>query len=308
MNKKSLVSIITIFLNAEKFLKEAIASVFTQTYDNWQLVLVDDGSTDGSTTIAQWYAEQYPEKVVYLEHDNHQNRGKSISRNLGISNAKGEYVALLDADDVFLPQKLERQVEILNSMPEAAMVYGPTQYWYSWTGNPRDFKRDFVGKLGVQPNTLFNPPKLLTLFLKKKGVVPCICGLLVRRKLIIDIGGFEETIQHMYEDQVLLAKICLKASVFVDSSCWDRYRQHPNSSSYMAIKTGEYHPLKPNLARLTYLKWLTKYVSEQEIKDAEVWKALQRTLFPYRYPTLYSLLSAIQHPMRHIKVSRLFPF
>jgi glycosyltransferase involved in cell wall biosynthesis len=52
-----------IFLNAEKFISEAIASVLTQTYDNWELLLVDDGSTDNSTAIAQKYAEQYPEKV-----------------------------------------------------------------------------------------------------------------------------------------------------------------------------------------------------------------------------------------------------
>ena len=107
MKNKPLVSCITIFFNAEKFFEEAIESVFVQTYKNWELLLVDDGSTDGSTTIARNYAEHYPEKVCYLEHEGHQNRGMSASRNLGIRHAKGDYVALLDADDIWLPQKLE---------------------------------------------------------------------------------------------------------------------------------------------------------------------------------------------------------
>ena len=58
----------------------------------------------------------------------------SASRNLGVRHAKGRYIAFLDADDVWLPWKLEHQVGLLNSHPEAGMVYGPAQWWYSWNG------------------------------------------------------------------------------------------------------------------------------------------------------------------------------
>src|SRR5919198_1004258 len=109
INDGPLVSAIIIFLNAERFIQEAIESVFAQTYDAWELLLVDDGSTDGSTAIARRYAEQHPGKVRYLEHNGHQNRGKSASRNLAIRNCTGEYIAFLDADDVWLPRKLEQQ-------------------------------------------------------------------------------------------------------------------------------------------------------------------------------------------------------
>ena len=86
---KPLVSIIIIFLNSENFIQDAIESVFAQTYDNWELLLVDDGSTDDSTDIALQCAKKHAEKVRYLEHDDHQNRGMSASRNLGICEAKG---------------------------------------------------------------------------------------------------------------------------------------------------------------------------------------------------------------------------
>ncbi len=84
MTSKPLISCIIIFFNAgDKFFIEAIQSVFAQTYENWELLLVDDGSTDGSTDIAISYTQKYPEKVFYLEHEGHQNRGMSATRNLG---------------------------------------------------------------------------------------------------------------------------------------------------------------------------------------------------------------------------------
>jgi glycosyltransferase involved in cell wall biosynthesis len=132
MYEKPQVSVIVIFLNEEQFLEEAIASVFAQSYARWELLLVDDGSTDGSTAIARQYAQQYPEKVRYLEHEGHLNRGMSASRNLGARHAAGKYIAFLDGDDVWLPNKLEQQVAILEVHPEAAMVYGPLRRWYSW--------------------------------------------------------------------------------------------------------------------------------------------------------------------------------
>ncbi|ARV57778.1 glycosyl transferase family 2 [Nostocales cyanobacterium HT-58-2] len=304
MKSQPLVSVITPFFNTEKFIQEAIDSVLAQSYDNWELLLVDDGSTDESTAIAQQYAALYPEKVYYLEHENHQNRGKSTSRNLGISKAKGKYVAFLDADDVFLPQKLEQQVVILESQPETGMVYGPTQHWHSWTGKLEDYQRDHLRPLGILPNTLFHPPSLLTQYLTIDGIVPCTCGLLVRREVIDAVGGFDDTIEHMFEDQVLLAKICLHTPVFVDGCCWDRYRQHPESSCSKAIQTGEYHPLKPSPTRRIYLNWLQKYITAQGVKDAELSDALRKALFPYRSPVLY-FLSRVKNKLKRIARKRL---
>jgi glycosyltransferase involved in cell wall biosynthesis len=265
------------------------------------LVLIDDGSTDRSTPIAMGYAERYPGRVRYLEHESHQNLGKSTSRNVGIRHANGDYVTFLDADDMFLPEKLARQVPILEAHPEAVMVYGPTLYWYGWTGNPDDRARDFISKLGVQPGILFQAPTLLTRFLKDNGIVPCICGLLARRTILVETGGFEETIQHLYEDQVFLAKMCLAGPVYVDSSCGDRYRQHPASSSAVAIRTGTYHPLRPNASRHDYLDWLIGYVAERDIRDHALLKALKQALRPYRYPTLYRLVHPVGSLARRVK-------
>jgi glycosyltransferase involved in cell wall biosynthesis len=285
MGDMPLISVIVIFYNAEQFIEEAIESVFAQTNVNWELLLVDDGTIDKSTAIAQRYAEKYPQKVRYLEHPDHHNRGMSASRNLGIANARGEFIAFLDADDVWLPHKLELQAAALNSQPKAAMVYGRTQWWYSWTGNPEDRRCDFIHELGVHPNSLLQPPRLLACFLRMEGISPCICSVLIRRAALEQIGGFEETFQGLYEDQVLIAKVCLLAPVFVMSECLARYRQHPESNTSITRESKGYAG-----ARQMFLEWLAVYLSEKNIKGGEVWNALQIEMLPFRYPHLFRLL------------------
>lgn len=285
MDSKSLVSVIIIFLNAAQFIEEAIDSVFAQTYDNWELLLVDDGSSDESTAIARRYAAHHPGRVRFLTHADRQNQGKAASRNLGIRTAAGEYVAFLDADDIWLPHKLERQVAILDAQPEAAMVYGPTQWWYSWTGKPEDRQRDFAYDLGVPPDTLVWPPTLfMRFFLRQEAAIPSPCSILVRREVIERIGGFEESfrgIYNVYEDQTFYAKICLKAPVFVSSECCDKYRQHANSSCSVSEKTGQEFA-----ARRFFLNWLTRYLAEQGVKSPLIWQELQREIKQFRHPII----------------------
>jgi glycosyltransferase involved in cell wall biosynthesis len=279
MQNRPLVSVIMIFLNEERFLQEAIDSVFAQTYQNWELLLVDDGSTDDSTRIAQSHAAQYPGKVCYLEHEGHQNRGMSTSRNLGIAHAKGEYVALLDADDVWMPHKLERQVAIIVSQPDAALVCGPAQWWYSWTGNQRDSQRDFVQKLDVLLDTLVQPPDLLLVFLQDEWA--SLCDILVRREAVKAVGGYEESFHGMYEDQAFHAKLLLRFPAFVSAACGYRYRQHPEACTSQSHETGATYS-----ARQTFLNWLEGYLSRQGFEDGEVWQVVQKELWRYRHSIL----------------------
>src|SRR5262245_51717549 len=90
------VSIVTPFLNAGTFIQEAVDSVLVQTYPHWELLLVDDGSTDESTAIAQAFAAAHPHRIRYLSHEGCVNKGASASRNLGTRVARGKYVAFLD--------------------------------------------------------------------------------------------------------------------------------------------------------------------------------------------------------------------
>ena len=295
MSSPPFVSGITIFLDEEQFIEEAITSVLAQTYNHWELLLIDDGSTDRSTAIAKHYAKQYPDKISYFEHEGHLNKGMSASRNLGIAHAKGDYIAFLDADDVWLPQKLSEQVSLLESQPEAAMLYGRTQYWHSWTGKPEDAFKDCLTKQGIQPNQLIAPPTLLKLYLNDGQIYPCTCSIIVRRQTLETFGNFEEEFRNANEDMVFYSKVFLEAPIFVASKCWDRYRMNPNSywSSYWAenpAKTWFAYPNHPHPEHYRYLKWLEGYLNRREIGNNEVWVALRRALWRYQHPTLYRIM------------------
>jgi glycosyltransferase involved in cell wall biosynthesis len=282
------VSVITPFLNAGSFLAEAIESVRAQTLREWELLLVDDGSTDGSTAVARDYAERFPGKIRYFEHSGHANRGKSVSRNLGIARAQGEFLVFLDADDVLLPDKLERQVRLMGLHPRVGMVYGNTEWWTSWNGGSR--RRDRLQKLGVALDRSYSPPALLTTWLRKPGMVPGLCAILARTEVVRRIGTFDERIQDLYEDQIFMVKMVMNNEVYVESGCGERYRQHPASTSARAIVSGEYHPVRPNRARQIFLQWLQDYLGSLEVSDAPLVQALHAATFPYRRPRLHAFL------------------
>ena len=288
------VTAIVIFLNAEKFFEEAIESVLQQTFERWELLLVDDGSTDRSTEIAWSYVTRYPDKVRYVEHPRHENRGMSASRNLGLSHARGEFIAFLDADDVWLPEKLEEQLEILNSHPEAAMVYGGTQYWYSWTGRPEDARRDFIPLLGVQADAIVSPPRLARVILQNQ--VATTTGCLARRDIVRQVGGYEESFRGMFEDQVFYSKVSLKLPIFVSNKCWYKYRRHSDSCCAVAEASG-----KDKIERLSFLEWLETYSQEQGVLDPALRQTIETEKWKSRHPVLSELREQATYRARILK-------
>jgi hypothetical protein len=88
----------------------------------------------------------------------------------------------------------------------------------------------------------------------------------------------------MFEDQAFLAKVYLTARIFVSGEIWSRYRLHPDSCVSVATEAGQHEA-----AKLFFLNWLQAYLSEEGVKDAAIWQALRRTLWPYRHPLLYTL-------------------
>jgi glycosyltransferase involved in cell wall biosynthesis len=291
-----LVSVITPFLNGKRFLEEAIQSVLAQTLSAFELLLIDDGSTDGSSALARDYAARFPGQIRYFEHAGHINRGKSVSRNLGIASARGTHLTFLDADDVFLPRKLEHQTRLLARYPQAVMVYGTTEYWVTWDTqrNVRAGRGDRRGRLGVTPERLYSPPELVLAYLRDPGIVPCICGLLARTTIVKSTGAFDEDIQDLFEDQIFLVKMLMSGPVYVESGCGERYRQHPDSSSALAVASGRYHPMRANPARLTYLEWLQCYLQGHGVMSDDLRRALNAAFRPYRYPRTYQALHSLK--------------
>jgi glycosyltransferase involved in cell wall biosynthesis len=110
--KEKLVSIITPNYNCVQFIAQTIESVLAQTYQNWELIIIDDCSTDGSYEIARSYAKRDKRiKVFRME----KNSGAALARNKGIELSHGDYLAFLDSDDIWISEKLEKQLQFMQT-------------------------------------------------------------------------------------------------------------------------------------------------------------------------------------------------
>lgn len=112
------VTVVVIVRDGERFLGEALESIAAQHYSDWETVVVDDGSRDGSRAVAEAFASRMAGRFRVAMHEAGANLGMSASRNLGISLARGEFVTFLDHDDAMLPGKLARQAALLDAHPD----------------------------------------------------------------------------------------------------------------------------------------------------------------------------------------------
>ena len=128
-----LVSIIMPCYNAECYIAQSIESVLAQTYQNWELLITDDGSTDKSVEIISKYSKN-DDRINVMVSDEHQ--GIARTRNMSISRAKGRFVAFLDSDDIWYPEKLEKQVEYMLEH-ELAFTYSSYEI-IDYQGNPKN--------------------------------------------------------------------------------------------------------------------------------------------------------------------------
>lgn len=291
------VSIIIPYFNPGDFLHEAIESVLAQTFADWELLLINDGSSDGSAHIADGFAAR-DARIRPLAHPDGKNHGLPPTRNLGLRHCRGEFVALLDADDVWLREKLAQQLQLAAAHPDAAMIFGRSRYWHSW--NPNASESDSIPDLAPGEH-LYSPPELWRIcYPFGKFGAPCPSDLLIRRSALESVGGFEECFDERaptHEDIALLSKIFLTFPVYVSSECWDLYRRHDQSIWSRAVKDGS-----DESSRKFFFEWMRNYLQKQKISGPETWKLLDQLTWRYRHPGFYRAIRTIRRTLSPFKL------
>ena len=263
------VSVVVPFLDADRYLAEAIASVQAQTWSDWELLLVDDGSTDRSAVIVAEAAAADP-RVRALRRAPGVAGSAAAARNLGIREARGEFVAFLDADDVFEPDNLESRLHGFEAHPEVMVVYGPTRWWH-----PGAEHRDWTEGMRREAGRVHHPPELVNrVVLLQLGHVPCTCGVMVRRRALELTGGFDEAF-HLYEDQTLWVKLMLRFPVYVTPAVGARYRQHAGSATARSEASGVYVRTRPHESRDAVLAWVRDHARHAGLADDSVERAVR---------------------------------
>lgn len=266
------VSVIVPFLNPGDFLREAIESVLAQTFQEWELILVDDGSTDQSTAIAKSYASSSGQ-ITYLEHHGHVNKGMPASRNLGINNSCGRYVAQLDSDDLWQKNFLEEFVSILDHYPSVAMTFGPMKVWFSWS-RAQGVSSDRIQSFSFRPDKIISPPSFVPLLLTGRNDPQ---GSVIRRSVLEEVGLYEESLE-MCEDWALFVKIALKHDIFPLSKCHYWYRQHQAQFCSQRHHSGRFHR-----EFLPFIAWLKSYLASVGCDDPDVLSAVSRLIWRNRF-------------------------
>jgi glycosyltransferase involved in cell wall biosynthesis len=272
-----LVSILVPFLNAERFIGEALASVATQTYANWELLLVDDGSTDASRAVADESTRSYQHKVKFLEHPRNAHRGMAPSRNLALREAKGSLIAQLDADDVWDPTHLKQKIEILVKYPDVAWTFGPMCVWHEWQGTDSPGK-DIFQTLTVPLDRVIQAPDLLPPLLSGLNDP---AGVIVRRDHAQAVDGYDESLQYC-EDTTLYCKLALRYPVYISSRPTYRYRQHDNSYCRSVRATGQ---VSKEWRR--FLMWLSHYIKIEQVRSEIVMRALTKEIWKLDHPKTF---------------------
>jgi glycosyltransferase involved in cell wall biosynthesis len=189
------VSVVIPAYNAARFLPEAIESVLQQSYRDFEIVVVDDGSTDSTEAVLR----SYRDRLTYFRQT---NRGAAGARNQGIKLARGRYVAFLDADDRWMPGKLAEQVAVLNSDSGVGLVCSDVEV-VSEAGDPLpSFLADKQNASGNVFNLLLRSSFILT------------SSVLVRRKCVLEVGLFDESLP-VSEDLDLWLRIAYRWKVQV---------------------------------------------------------------------------------------------
>jgi glycosyltransferase involved in cell wall biosynthesis len=199
------VSVIIPTYNYGRFLGEALQSVLNQTFADFEIIVVDDGSTDNTRDVAARFNDN---RIRYIYQE---NRGVSAARNAAIWDSKGEHIAFLDADDIWLPEKLELQVKVLDLRPEVAIVCSDTYFFDDQTG-------DILGRFwhdDKQFHGWFNPREAsqnALRYLLYRGCFIAPTVTMVRREVFHVVGGFDEALK-THEDWDMFVRITQRFAI-----------------------------------------------------------------------------------------------
>lgn len=215
MSSFPLVSIVIPCYNHEQFVKDSIQSVIDQTYQNIELIIIDDGSKDSSVEIIEKMLPACEQRFVRFEFRNRPNKGLSATLNESIAWSKGKYFAALASDDIILKNKINLQVKYMEENPKTTAVFGSANY-IDENNNIKTLdqlkQQEYVfDKIFLNECQFYAPTQLM------------------RKSTLDEVGGYDPDI--LVEDWYMWLKMAEKGSVYCLSDTFANYRIHSNNTT-----------------------------------------------------------------------------
>jgi len=280
------VSIIIPTHNRASLLPRAINSVLTQTYTNFEIIIVDDGSNDNTQQVCQNFINEN-QNIKYIKNEN--SVGGAEARNIGMRQAKGEIIAFLDDDDEWLPQKLEKQIEIFKQNPEVGIV-GTNYYWI-------DVEKNETKKINLCQNQSFK-----TLLLE--NTLGSFSFNAIRKSLFEKHGGIRPDMKSS-QDWHFWLKLAPNTKIKISDDYLVKYYNYSGDSNRISSSTDraiesrkkvlqDYSNQMSFLVKLKHKLWILQrrnYIYKKI--DTKIIKALTYRFFKYSHNILQKILRSI---------------
>jgi glycosyltransferase involved in cell wall biosynthesis len=264
-----LVSVVIPLYNGGRYIAATLKSVLSQTYDRIEILVVDDGSSDDGPEIVAALAAGSGGRIRLMSHPDGGNHGIAASRNLAIRNAGGPYIAFVDQDDVWVPEKLQKQVDLLQRFAEADLVYSRSGFIdqegidHSLRGIHRTFGKGVDGR----PSNVFSR-------IIKEDFIPTLT-VVVRKCCLERVGLLDEGPAYEFEDWLLMSKLAFYYKVIFIPTVLAKWRVHGANYSGAVLETGLHHRAEEHYT-ITLFSFLMS--REAEPKEA-VRRFLRRRLW-----------------------------
>lgn len=217
------VSIITASYNYENYIKETIESVLAQTYPNWELIIVDDGSKDNSVKIIEEYCKK-DSRIKLFQHVNGENKGLIKTIMLGLSKAQNDWIAFLEADDSITPDYLQKKIDIINQNPEVQFIFNDINLF----GDEDVIQK--ISKYFIEQKKVLDkqeyPANLLKYF-QNNNIVPTFSCVMLNKGLLQEIN-FNSPVQ-AWVDYYIWVQIAQKVPFYYINEKLTNWRQHKTS-------------------------------------------------------------------------------
>lgn len=245
LSKQTLVSVVMPAFNSEATIGESIKSVLKQSFQGWELIVVDDGSTDGTAEVVNSFSDERIQLIIQV------NSGVSSARNAAITRSSGQYIAFLDSDDIWHPEKLRKQLDFFKKHPEIGLLYTDKMCFYESLDNA--FFCEYKIDVGIDDDY----QRLLT-----HDYISTLT-VMTRKDVLEHVGVFKSDLR-CAEDWDLWIRIAKNFSVSVIREPLAYYREHPGGISKNVADQlkGEWAVIESNV--------LNSCV-EREVKKISLW-------------------------------------
>lgn len=290
--------------NAETYLSQALDSVVAQSFTDWRILLIDDGSQDRTADIAASYQDRLGSKLKYIRQV---NAGVSAARNTAIRHATANFLALLDADDVWLPMRLQKTWERFQASPEAGLTYG------------FNARIDASGRiLDVFDRRRANAEGRIAQYLYRRTLDLPALTVTVRRSCLETVGGFDETLRTS-EDRDVWTRVAARYDTALIPEVIALYRVLPQSASSDPdrMAQGQLRVVEKNyglpgcgwLSRRVALSWIYRQRAEAQADKGQLSTAVRDAVralgyYPFQLHNARTLASLVFRRARGLVPAR----